>query len=113
MTNLEPLASHLVEVRGDVVCVYLRGELDLAVADEVSGWLDKAFDEHPGKDLEVDLSTLDFLDSSGIRALLNAYRTVTAKGRVFRVVGATGGVREVLEIVHVHELLSTGNHPGG
>lgn len=112
MTSLEPQASHLVEVRGDVVRVHLRGELDLAVAAEVSSWLEKALDEHAGKDLEVDLSALDFLDSSGIRALLNAYRATTARGLAFRVVGATGGVREVLEIVDVHELLSTGNHPG-
>jgi NADPH2:quinone reductase len=113
VTSLEPQASHLVEVDGDVVRVHLLGELDLAVAAEVSGWLDKALDEHPGKHLEVDLSMLEFLDSSGIRALLNAHISATARGRRFRVVGATGGVREVLEIVDVHDLLAAGNHPGG
>jgi NADPH2:quinone reductase len=95
-----------VEKQGDVVRVQLSGELDLSVAAEVAGWLDGALDAHPGKDLTVDLSALDFLDSSGIRALLNAYGAATARGRVFRVVGATGGGREVLEIVDVLDLLA-------
>jgi len=108
VTGLRPQASHTVEVRGDVVRVRLRGELDLSVAAEVSGWLDKALDEHPTKDMEIDLRELEFLDSSGIQALLNAYATVTGRGRTLRMVGASGGVREVLEIVDVHDLL-TGN----
>lgn len=106
MTGPEPQVSHVVEVRGDVVRLRLRGELDLSVAAEVSGWLEKALAEYPGKDVEVDLSPLDFLDSSGIQALLNAYAAVRATGRMFRVVGASGGVREVLEIVDVHDLLA-------
>jgi len=104
-----PQVTHAIQAYEGVVRVELHGEVDLAVAGEVAGWLEGAIDGHPGKDLEVDLSALEFLDSSGIRTLLNAYSIATRNGRAFRITGAAGGVREVLEIVGAYHLLASGN----
>jgi anti-anti-sigma factor len=101
-----PQASHTVEVRDGKVVVALAGEVDLAIENHVAAWLSEAISEHPGMDFEVDLEEVEFLDSSGIRALLNAHHTVTAKGGTFRLARAQGTVREVLEIVDVYDLLS-------
>jgi anti-sigma B factor antagonist len=99
-------ASHEVEVLSSTVRISLAGEFDLAVERELSGWLNQAIQDHPGMDFDVDVHDVGFLDSSGIRALLNAYRSVTAKGCAFRLTRAQGTVREVLEIVDVYELLT-------
>ena len=104
------MATHEVEVLSGVVRVVLAGELDLSTEADLARWLGRAILDHPGMDLEVDLSGVGFLDSTGIRALLTAHRVATEHGSVFLLTGAAGTVREVLEIVDVYDLLTTGQH---
>jgi len=61
---------------GEIVLA-LRGELDLACVDELSA---AAADIPVGTGLVVDLTALDFLDVSGLRALLNLDRRARAEG---------------------------------
>jgi anti-anti-sigma factor len=109
-SQLPPLATHRVEVLSGAVRVSLAGELDLSTEADLARWLSHAIVNHPGMDLEVDLHEVGFLDSTGIRALLTAYRFATEHGSAFRLTGADGTVREVLEIVDVYDLL-TGQQP--
>lgn len=103
---VQPQLTHTVGMDGGTVRVALRGELDVAVTADVAAWMEAAMEQNPGGDVVLDLSGLDFLDSSGIREILNAYSSVTGRGGSFRVTGAGGSVREVLEIVAVYDLLT-------
>ena len=55
---------------GDVVVVSLTGELDMATAPAVQEAVERAQGEGP---IAVDLRELTFIDSTGIRALLDIY----------------------------------------
>jgi anti-sigma B factor antagonist len=67
--------------QGDEPRTYrLIGELDLATAPEVSEAVKGALQE-PG-DLTLDLSPLSFIDSSGIRLLLQIFQALEGKGRL-------------------------------
>jgi ABC-type transporter Mla MlaB component len=55
----------------------IRGECDVAAAAEIEAWL-ASFGDAP---ISVDLSSVTFLDSSGLRALLNARRRIFEQGR--------------------------------
>jgi anti-sigma B factor antagonist len=53
----------------------------------------------------VDLSDVDFMDSTGLALLLNALRRVTRRGHGFAVVCPEGPVRRVFEVTDmVHTL---------
>ncbi|GIH07975.1 hypothetical protein Rhe02_60420 [Rhizocola hellebori] len=108
--ELPPQATHEVDVLSGAVRVALAGEFDLATEADLAGWLRQAILDHPGLDLEVDLHQVGFIDSSGIRGLLIAHRFAGEHGRAFRLTGARGTVREVLEIVDVYDML-TGQQP--
>ena len=108
--ELPPQATHEVAILSGVVRVALAGEFDLATEADLARWLGQAIIDHPGMDLEVDLHEVGFIDSSGIRGLLTAHRIATERSRTFRLTGAQGTVREVLEIVDVYDLL-TGQQP--
>ena len=58
----------------------------------------------------VDLSEVAFMDSTGINALIGAYRR-TPHGGCLQVVGAKSAVRRVFEITGVSELLLLEPHP--
>jgi anti-sigma B factor antagonist/stage II sporulation protein AA (anti-sigma F factor antagonist) len=78
----------------------VRGECDLSTAGEIEAWLD-SFDTPI---LEVDLSGVSFIDSSGLKAFLNVRR----RNANMRVVEASAAVLRVLQITGTHGFLVEG-----
>ena len=78
----------------------VRGECDVAVAAEMENWL-ASFGAAP---IAVDLSGVTFLDSSGLRALLNAHR----RNPGLRVVQPSAVVARLLEITSTRDVLLDG-----
>jgi anti-sigma B factor antagonist len=81
----------------------LYGEFDIASADEAGS----AFEELLGRDLDavvVDLSGLDFIDSSGVQFLVNARDAALARGLKLSLVHGGDPVRRVLTVSGVTAL---------
>jgi anti-sigma B factor antagonist len=82
----------------------LSGELDLDAAPEVGERLrelgDAGFDQ-----LVLDLSALEFIDSSGLRAVLAAVSAAREQGRELTVVPGPLGVQRVFEITGTAEFV--------
>jgi anti-anti-sigma factor len=88
-----------IEVRDEVVIARVRGELDIAGA---RGMGDRIHDAVPtsARMLVVDLSDLDFIDSSGVAMLFAVARRLGSRRQELRVVAGSGKpVARVLEIV--------------
>lgn len=102
-------AEHEVESNADGVRIRVRGEIDLAVADNLQKWIAEAIAATPGTTrAEVDLAAVTFLDSTGIRALVLAQRDAQEHGVLMRICGARGRVEMVLKLTGVFELLTAG-----
>jgi len=56
--------------------------------------------------VEVDCSTLEFIDSSGVGALLHVNNLLDQERRPVRLTGVSGTVLSVLELVRVHRLFA-------
>lgn len=54
----------------------------------------------------VDLSELEFIDSTGIGVLVKAHQTTRGQGRRFAVVNGTGQVARMLELTGLAEQLT-------
>jgi anti-sigma B factor antagonist len=94
-----------VNRHGDVTTVAPIGDIDLATAPPLEQALaDAAEGEAVGR-IEVDLSGVEFLDSSGIASLLRGYRLAEAAGLGYRIFGASGMVRQILELTGVWDHL--------
>lgn len=107
-----PQATHEVEVLPDTVRVSLTGEFDLLTGPDLTSWLGDTIRAYPGRPVEVDMQQVTFLDSTGIRVLLQAHGLAAREGGCLRLTGASGTVREVLDIVDVYTLLSGDAEPG-
>jgi anti-sigma B factor antagonist len=93
--------------------VSAEGQVDLATAPELAGALAEA--QGCGVNgIVVDLTGVDFLDSAGVRVLVEAAREAAAADVALSVRGATGWVARVLEITGVEEYLHVVPHqPAG
>ncbi|HEY8313568.1 MAG TPA: STAS domain-containing protein [Candidatus Baltobacteraceae bacterium] len=103
------------ENNGDALIFKLRGSLDLATAPSVRAALIEAADE--GKhEIIVDLTQLEFLDSTGLGALIGAHRRslehdgrvalVVTDGPIARLLNITGLMR-VFAVYHTLEAALT------
>lgn len=100
MSQLEVHREH----DDDVAIVAFGGELDYA---EIAAAQDEIFaaEAQAPAVLLLDLSELRFMDSSGVRAILQADSRARAQGRRLAVVTGTGPPHRVLSILGLTERL--------
>lgn len=89
---------------GDRAIVAAEGQVDLATAPRLAEALAQA--QADGiEETVLDLTAVDFLDSVGVRVLVEAAVAARQRGASLSVRGATGWVARVLEITGVDEYL--------
>lgn len=102
-------ASHPFEIRehdaGGAHVIAMRGELDLATAPRLAVRID-ATRRNGGRRLLVDLTTADFCDSSGLRALVGCRQEIVASGgRMAVAIRSDSAVGRMFSVAGAHELL--------
>lgn len=75
----------------------LRGSLDLATAPTVRAALSDAT-EKGSNNLIIDLTELEFLDSTGLGVLIGAHRRAAERGETFRLIVSDGPISRLLNI---------------
>ncbi|WP_405820561.1 STAS domain-containing protein [Streptomyces sp. NBC_01390] len=79
------------------------GEIDLAVAVPLSTLLDSlTYGPHP--DLVVDLTSVSFIDCSGLAALCRARRRIQARAGRLRLVTGSGSILRVVRAAGLGEV---------
>jgi anti-sigma B factor antagonist len=85
--------------------VELSGEIDLAVVPDLITEFEYATTQLSAY-LLVDLNRVEFIDSSGLGALVRARRQARDLGGDVVLVGAGAQVAELLELTNLHELFT-------
>ncbi|GAA2891177.1 anti-sigma factor antagonist [Streptomyces mexicanus] len=100
-----PFTRH-VRVHRDRGCTVLalRGEIDIAAAQEIIPYLDRATDR-PGARVVIDLSGVDFFDCSGLRLLYRARGRLLERGGELRLVCTHPLTLRVLKVTGLARLL--------
>ena len=82
---------------GDWVVLAASGELDMATSPRLT----RAIEAHVGEQVVVDLSEVTFIDSLGLRALINARQTLGEDN--IRLVAPDGPVLRLLKLTKLDE----------
>ncbi len=97
MTHDELSVDIKIEHNGDAVVFRLRGCLDLATSPSLRAALLESANE--GKhEIIVDLTQLEFIDSTGLGALIGAHRRATEHGGRVGLIVAEGPIQRLLNI---------------
>ena len=97
MTHDELSIDLKTEDAGDTLVFRLRGSLDLATAPTVRAALNDAT-EDDSRHIIVDLTQLEFLDSTGLGVLIGAHRRTAEHGGTLRLVVHDGLISRLLHI---------------
>jgi len=102
-------ASHPFEIRehdaNGVHVIAMRGELDLATAPRLAVRIDTAR-RNGSRRLMIDLTTAEFCDSSGLRALIGCRQEVAgAGGRMVVAAHEESAVGRMFALAGAHEVL--------
>ena len=89
----------------DAPGVALHGEVDISVAEALEAALEAAIRESAGAFI-VDLSDLDFIESTGLQVLLRARGLLGREDRALAVVCPHGPVRRVFELSGLSDLFA-------
>jgi anti-sigma B factor antagonist len=92
------------EARGTAVRLLLAGDLDLATAGEADLAILTAEESRPPL-LILDLSELDFMDSTGLRVIISAASRARDEARRLVLVKGPEAVQRVFEITRLAERL--------
>jgi anti-sigma B factor antagonist len=86
----------------DFQVIALKGELGLYAVPNASRWLEAATAK-PGNHVALDLSGLEFIDSSGIAAIVHWRKQVADGGGKFVLVAVPENLRRMLELARLHQ----------
>ena len=99
------LLSFQTTVTGGVAVVALTGELDVAGATLLEHELDRVAADHAPRAVVLDLSGLDFMDSTGLRLVVLADAKAREQDRAFALVRGRDDVHRVFEITRMSDRL--------
>src|SRR5512132_1871333 len=88
---------------GDATVIYVRGEIDIATCER----LRDAIEPHlgPRQSVILDLSGVEFIDSSGLHVLEQARGTLTADGGSLVLRNPSKAARRLLTVTRTEDLL--------
>lgn len=87
-------------VNGDLV-LELSGEMDAPGCTQIRPLLEKVVNEKNSCNVLLDLSDVNFIDSSGIGAIVFLFKRLKAQGQSLVIRGVHGQPRELMELLHV------------
>ena len=88
---------------GYTTTIEIAGELDATTVGEIRPKLNVIADELPEK-VEVDLSRLRMVDSSGVGAIVALFKRVKANGAAFVVTGINGQPLSIFKVLRLDKV---------
>ena len=104
MSSPHPWLRIHAEHQRDAYIVQMVGELDLSGCPDLEGALDAAEQAHAGR-IIIDLEQLTFIDSIGLRTLLQVSRRSATNGNRLQITRGNGHPAKMFRLTGLDELL--------
>ena len=94
-----------INVTGEVVTAYLKGELDHHTAKEMREAIDGAVELNMPSLLILDFEGITFMDSSGIGLILGRYRMLKTVGGKIKVKNSGVNIERILMVSGLYKIV--------
>ena len=88
----------IVEIRGEIACIILSGDVDFSTQENLGNAIDRALSIDLAKEIQVDMTDVTFIDSSGIRSLLKLQENAASKDKSLSIWNCNEHIREIFVI---------------
>jgi stage II sporulation protein AA (anti-sigma F factor antagonist) len=94
-----------LEVKQEVLCIRLSGELDHHFADDLREQTIKAIETYDIKHIVLNLAQLSFMDSSGLGVILGRYKQVKQNNGEMVVCAISPSVQRLFEMSGLFKII--------
>ena len=95
-----------LKTTGEVITVYLSGEIDHNLAKGMREEIDKAIEYGMPSLLILDFSDVTFMDSSGIGLVMGRYRLLQKTGATLNLVNLPENIFKIMKLAGIERLAS-------
>ena len=99
-------ARVISEEKGDTLYVSVVGEIDHHGASFIREELDEVFLTARPKIIELDLSNIDFMDSSGLGVIMGRKATADKLGAEFRIINPASRIARIIELAGLGKVVT-------
>lgn len=93
-----------INSKGEVLTVYLQGEIDHHSAARMRTEIDKAVSFNMPSLLILDFSDVTFMDSSGIGLVMGRYKNLQKSGAKLNLMGLSGNNYKIMKLAGIDRL---------
>ncbi|MBE6034673.1 anti-sigma F factor antagonist [Aminipila sp.] len=94
------------QMKDDVLIVSIVGDLDHHQATQAREEIDRTIEAFKSKNLIMDFSKVEFMDSSGIGVVMGRYNKVKERGGEILIIGCSKYVKLILEMAGIFTIMS-------
>ena len=94
-----------MEIKQQVLCIRLEGELDHHTADILRDRVTTALNQHPIRHILLNLEQLEFMDSSGLGVILGRYKEIASIGGEMVVCSTSAPVKRLFEMSGLFKII--------
>lgn len=98
-----------LSTRDKTLIVNFNGELDHHSAEEMRKEIDKIYFEKRMKNIILDLTSLNFMDSSGIGLIMGRYKNVSDNGGKLYLINVSQRVEKILKMSGILKIVQLHN----
>jgi stage II sporulation protein AA (anti-sigma F factor antagonist) len=92
-------------VKDGVLCVKPTGDIDHHTAKNMREAIDSLIVRNNPRELELDLSAIDFMDSSGLGLVLGRYKKQSDVGGKFKIINPSRRIMQILQLAGVEKII--------
>ena len=93
-----------INVTGEVVTAYLKGEIDHHNAREMREAIDNAVELNMPAMLVLDFNDVSFMDSSGIGLVMGRYRNLLKSGAQLHIINTPASIGKMMKLAGIEKL---------
>lgn len=93
-----------------VITWMINGNLDADGSRHAQPHIDQILAEDSMQEIEIDFSQVQFLDSSGIGAIVYLYKRLVERERMMRIENATGQPLEIIKLLRINQAIPVNSH---
>jgi stage II sporulation protein AA (anti-sigma F factor antagonist) len=95
----------LTKINNGVMHVLLYGELDEYTSNYTRNYLDNVFSTSVFDCVVLDMSNLEFMDSTGIGVLLGRYKSLNAKHKNIYISNPNPTIEKIINMSGIYEIM--------
>ncbi|OAJ96297.1 STAS domain-containing protein [Vibrio bivalvicida] len=94
-----------IETNDTIITWVINGNLDANGSRHAQPHIDEILSEDSSREIEIDFSQVQFLDSSGVGAIVYLYKRLVERQRNMRIENVSGQPLEIMNLLRINQAI--------